>query len=66
MAKSYSPNIARRVSIAGPVNNPDNMSNGRLSHTLCVVVSASKKIAMPATSRRMATTQAAIFIADLR
>jgi hypothetical protein len=40
----------------------DKASSGILSHTLFVVVGASMEIAMPATSRRIATTQAAIFM----
>jgi hypothetical protein len=44
------------------MNPPDKASTGILSQTLFVVVSASMKIAMRATSRRIATTQAAILL----
>jgi hypothetical protein len=43
--------------MAGPVNTPDKASSGILSHTLFVVVSTSMKIAIPATSRRMAQSK---------
>jgi hypothetical protein len=48
------------VHLYGQVTTSDKASSGILSHTLFVVVSASMKIAMPATSR----SQAAIFMHD--